>query len=236
VSGLELITWQAPGPYRVTFSTRAGGVSKGRFASLNLGLLTDDVPRRVEANRKRLCTAAGVDPDTLSWPRQVHGAAVVEAGGRGAEADAIWSDRPEQPMAIVTADCLPVAIVRLPGRPPALALVHAGWRGVLAGVLAAAADSLGGSPLAAVIGPGIGHCCYEVGRDVSDPLAEALGPGLVRGGRLDLAGAAERALRAAGVVRVDRLDACTSCDPARFFSHRRDEGRTGRQGAIGLVA
>ncbi len=136
-------------------------------------------------------------------------------------------------MIVVTADCAPVALVRLAGS-PAVALVHVGWRGLLAGVVQAAVSALGGE-VAASIGPAIGPCCYDVRDDVADPVRAAFGSELVREGRLDLPGAIDRALRQAGCVRVDRLDECTACHPDRYFSHRRDRGITGRQGAIALV-
>jgi purine-nucleoside/S-methyl-5'-thioadenosine phosphorylase / adenosine deaminase len=236
VSELELIRWDAAGPYEVVFSTRTGGVSEGPYASLNLGLLTDDLRERVEENRGRLYAASGAHPERVSWPRQVHGGRVIRADGRGEPADAIWTDERGVAMTVLSADCLPIALARLVGDRPGLALVHVGWRGLLAGVIPAAVTALGGRAVAAAIGPGIGPCCYEVGEDVAGPMRTAFGLGLVREGRLDLPGAVERALRSAGVVRVDRLDECTACHPDRFFSHRRDGGVTGRQGAIGYVA
>jgi hypothetical protein len=87
-----------------------------------------------------------------------------------------------------------------------------------------------------VVGPGIGPCCYEVGEEVAAPFRRAFGMGLYRDGKLDLWSAAERALRASGVARVDRVDLCTACNPDQFFSHRRDDGLTGRQGVIGVIA
>jgi polyphenol oxidase len=234
VSAVEVTRWDAPGPYEVVFSTRTGGVSEGAYASLNLGLLSGDERELVQENRRRLYEAAGAHPERVSWPRQVHGAAVVHGGGRGAEADAIWTDMPREPVMVVTADCLPVALVRLGGR-PAVALAHVGWRGLLAGVMEATVAALGSRHAAAVVGPGIGPCCYEVDEDVSGPVRAAFGPGFSTDGRLDLPGAVQQALRNAGCVRVDRLDECTSCHPKRYFSHRRDEGLTGRQGAIAYV-
>jgi YfiH family protein len=226
---VNLVRWDAPGPYAVWFSDRRGGVSEGPYASLNVGFLTDDEPERVAENRRRLYDAAGADPERVSWPRQVHGAAVVRANGRGEPADAIWTDDPGRALVVVTADCLPVALARLDG-PPALALVHVGWRGLVAGVVPAAVAALGGRA-AAAIGPGIGPCCYEVGEDVS----AQFDPRLARHGRLDLPGAVETALRAAGVEYADTLHECTACHPERYFSHRRDSGVTGRQSAIGYV-
>jgi YfiH family protein len=211
----------------VVFSTRRGGVSEGPYVSLNIGLLTGDERPRVVENRHRLAAAAGADPERLSWPRQVHGAAVVRANGRGAEADAIWTDEHGVGLVVVTADCLPIALVRTEGT-PTIALVHAGWRGLADGVVENAVDALDG-PVAAVVGPGIGACCYEVGPEVAVRFGE-------RGPTLDLRAVAERALQRAGVDEVAQVDLCTSCDAERFFSHRRDRGLTGRQGALAYIA
>jgi len=210
---------------------------------LNLGLLTEDDPARVVENRRRLCEAVRADPDgaTMAWQR--HGATVTRAQPRGVvtpgtvyeHCDGLWSDEPGRAMLLLTADCLPIAIARRTGR-PAVSILHAGWRGLLNGVVAAGVRSLGDEEVAAAIGPGIGPCCYEVGEEVAAPFREAFGEDVVRDGRLDLWTSAERALRAAGCVDVDRLDTCTSCEPDRFFSHRRDRGRTGRQGVIAYVA
>jgi len=210
---------------------------------LNLGLRTEDDPARVVENRRRLCEAVRADPDgaTMAWQR--HGATVTRAQPRGVvtpgtvyeHCDGLWSDEPGRAMLLLTADCLPIAIARRTGR-PAVSILHAGWRGLLNGVVAAGVRSLGDEEVAAAIGPGIGPCCYEVGEEVAAPFREAFGEDVVRDGRLDLWTSAERALRAAGCVDVDRLDLCTSCEPDRFFSHRRDRGRTGRQGVIAYVA
>ena len=139
-------------------------------------------------------------------------------------------------MLLLTADCLPIAIVRTDRRTPAVSILHAGWRGLLAGIVGAGVRALGGGGLAAAIGPAIGPCCYEVGDEVATPFREAFGDDVVRDGKLDLWTSAERALRAAGCEHVERFDVCTSCNGDRFFSHRRDHGRTGRQGVIAYVA
>lgn len=238
----ELLVWDAPGPYRVAFSTRRGGVSEGPFASLNIGLLTDDEPDRVVENRRRLAAAAGADPERATMAWQQHGAAVERAQPRGVlragtelpRCDGLVAEEPGLAMLLVTADCLPIAICRAEGA-PGLAVLHAGWRGLLAGIAAAGCCALGEGPLAAAIGPGIGPCCYRVGADVAARFRKAFGDDVVRDGRLDLWTAAERALRAAGCASVERLDRCTACEPHTFFSHRRDEGRTGRQGIIAYV-
>ena len=134
----------------------------------------------------------------------------------------------------MTADCLPIALARTGGE-PAVAVLHAGWRGLLAGIVAVGTDTLGG-PLQAAIGPAIGPCCYEVGDEVSAPFADTFGADVVDGRTLDLWTAAERALNAAGVDDVLRTDLCTFCNPERFFSHRRTGKPRGVQGVIARVA
>ena len=239
---VELIDWDAPGPYRVEFSTRCGGVSDGDFRSLNLGLWTEDEPDHVIENRRRLAEAVDADASRATMAWQCHGARVTRAQPVGfvtpgrvwERCDGLWTDEPGQPMMLLTADCLPVAICRADGV-PALALLHAGWRGLLAGIVGEGCSVLGQAPLAAAIGPGIGPCCYEVGAEVAEPYSRAFGADVLADGRLDLWTACERALRAAGCDDVHRVDRCTSCESETFFSHRRDSGRTGRQGVIGHV-
>jgi len=243
MADLDLIEWAAPGPYRVAFSTRNGGVSEGPFTSLNLGILTEDDHAAVVRNRRLLCDAVGADPDgaTMAWQR--HGANVRRADARGIvmpgtvydHCDGLWSDEPGRAMLLLTADCMPIALARADGERPAVAILHAGWRGLLAGIVSAGVRAVGPRRLAAAIGPSIGPCCYEVGEEVAAPFQEAFGADVVRDGKLDLWTSAERALRAAGVEQVERVDLCTSCHADRFFSHRRDHGRTGRQGVIAYV-
>jgi YfiH family protein len=233
---VPLIRWNAPGPYEVAFSTRQGGVSGGRFESLNLGMLTHDEATRVAENRRRLCATLGADPEQLVMNMQVHAATVnrAEAGERGRDGDGLWTDEPGLPLLKLTADCLPIALGRVDGS-PALALLHAGRRGLLEGIVEAGVAALGGR-VAAVIGPGIGPCCYEVGADIAAGYRARFGDEALRGRNLDLWAVGERVLRDAGVESVERLDLCTACDSARFFSHRRDGPVTGRQGVIGYVA
>ena len=233
-----MIRWEnAPGPYEVVFSTREGGVSEGPFASLNLGRATADEPERVDENRRRLCAKVGADPDALTMNYQHHSADVLKArpGARGDRADGLWTDERALPLLALAADCLPIALARANGRGPALAVLHAGWRGLLGGIASSGVAAVGGGLVSAMIGPGIGPCCYDVGEEVAARFRRAFGLGLVQGGKLDLWSAAERALRAAGCVRVDRVDVCTACNPDRFFSHRRDEGLTGRQGVLAYI-
>ena len=225
--------WDVPG-YDVVFSTRVGGVSEGPFSSLNLGKLTLDSQEHVDENRRRLCAEVGADPAKLTLNRQQHSAVVNRAreGSRGEPGDGLWTDEPGVPMLKLTADCVPIALAREDR--PALAVLHAGWRGLLEGIVEAGTSVLGGS-LRAAVGPAIGPCCYEVGPEVSEPFRLGFGSDIVENRMLDLWTAAERALRKAGVRKVDRFDLCTSCNPELFFSHRRDDGVTGRQGVIGVV-
>jgi hypothetical protein len=224
-----MITWDRPG-YVVAFTTRVGGVSEGVYESLNLTAKTGDDPARVEENRRRVCAAVGLPYDRLSFNRQVHETTVHRAGGRGEPGDGLWSDEAGEAMLAFGADCLPIAIART-DETRRLALVHAGWRGLSAGVVAAGVAVLGGET-AAVVGPAIGPCCYEVGDEVSS----RFDPDLTVDRHLDLWSAAERALHRAGVASVERVDLCTCCNPDLFFSHRRNGEERGVQGLIGAVA
>jgi polyphenol oxidase len=231
-----MIPWDAVPGYVVAFTTRRGGVSSGPFESLNLGLLTDDEPANIEENRRRVCAAVGADPENVAMNRQVHGATVnrAAAGHRGTPGDGLVTDEAELPLLKLTADCLPIALVRTNGA-PGLALLHAGRLGLLEGIVEAGAMALGGTARA-VIGPGIGPCCYEVGDEISKPYRARYGADVIRGRNLDLWTAAERALHEAGVTSVERMDLCTACNERDFFSHRRDGGVTGRQGVIAYIA
>ncbi len=225
-----LIPWERRGVV-VAFTTRAGGVSEGPYSSLNLGARGDD-PARIDENRRRVCSALGLDADRLAVNRQRHTPTVhrAHAGARGEPGDGLWTDEPGLPMVALAADCVPIAVARDGGR-PALAVLHAGWRGLAEGVVAAGVAALGDGPKAAVVGPAVGPCCYEVGPEV----ASRFDNDLSRGRILDLWAAAERALRRAGVADVDRIDLCTRCRGDLFFSHRRDGALHGTQGVVGAV-
>jgi purine-nucleoside/S-methyl-5'-thioadenosine phosphorylase / adenosine deaminase len=242
-----LLDWSAaPEGVLVSFTCRHGGVSSGAFASLNLGALTADDASNVAENRRRAVAGAGGDGETATMAWQVHGTDVREVGERpstgrflqpGAEpfpkSDGLVTSLRGRAMTLLTADCLPVAIAAADGS--RLAVLHAGWRGIEAGVIEAGVEAVGGEVVAAV-GPGAGPCCYEVGEDVAGPLRERFGAGAVRDGRADLWLCAERALRARGVEQVAVAGECTICTEDRYFSHRRDRGVTGRQGVVGLLA
>jgi YfiH family protein len=229
-----VIRWEAEG-CQVAFTTRIGGVSEGPYASLNLGRKSGDDPERADENRRIACDAIGADVEKLALNFQVHSARVLRAAPalRGEHADGLWTDEPGLPILAMSADCLPIVLARI-GK-PGVAVLHAGWRGLLAGIAAAGTAALGGDGLVAAVGPAIGPCCYEVGEEVAAPFRERFGDDVVQESRLDLWTSAERALRAAGVERVDRFDRCTACEPESFFSHRRDAGITGRQGVIAYV-
>jgi YfiH family protein len=232
-----VIRWEAEG-YEVAFTTRVGGVSEGPYASLNLGRKSGDDVERVDENRRIACATIGADLEKLALNYQVHSARVLRAepATRGEHADGLWTDETGQPILAMSADCLPIVLARTGEDGPAVAVLHAGWKGLLAGIVQAGAHALGGGALKAAIGPAIGPCCYEVGEEVAAPYRERFGDDVVRGRHLDLWTSAERALRAAGIEQVDRFDRCTACEPETFFSHRRDAGRTGRQGVIAYVA
>jgi hypothetical protein len=227
-----VIFWDQPG-YVVAFTTRIGGVSDGVYESLNLTRGTGDDADKVEENRRLACESLGLPPERLAFNRQVHSPTVHRAhpGARGEPGDGLWTDEPQLPILAMSADCLPIAVVRTEG-PRAIAVLHAGWRGLAEDVIANGVGRLGDGAKAAVVGPAIGPCCYEVGPEVS----ELFDDDLTVERKLDLWAAAERALRAAGVEHVERVDLCTRDHPQLFFSHRRDGRARGVQGVIGAVA
>ena len=203
------------------FTTRRGGVSEGPFASLNLGLKTDDDLDAVGENRARVERLTG---GRIAPIRQVHGTEVVVADPDAVEeADGqVTAERGVAAMAL-TADCLPIALVA----PEGVAMLHAGWRGLADGVIAAGVEALrglGAGEVAAAIGPGAGPCCYEVGEEVHAAFGTS-------GRTLDLKALARERLEAAGVGVVHDCGLCTIHDE-RFFSHRRDRGVTGRQAGV----
>jgi YfiH family protein len=244
---MPLLDWAAaPAGVRVSFTCRHGGVSSGQFASLNLGALTADDAANVAENRLRAVAGAGGDGATATMAWQVHGRDIREvtdtpATGRflqpGAEpfpkSDGLVTSSRGRALTLLTADCLPIAIAAADGS--RLALLHAGWRGIEAGVIEAGVAAVGTEAMAA-IGPGAGPCCYEVGEDVAGPLTRRFGQDVVRDGRADLWLCAERALRSSGIGQVAVAGECTICTEDRYFSHRRDHGVTGRQGVVGLLA
>jgi YfiH family protein len=226
------IAVELPGA-RAVFTTRRGGHSSGPYASLNFGRLTDDRAEDVRRNHATLESELGV---SLSYIRQVHGTDVVRitapSDGAPQEADAQATASAGVAPMVMTADCLPIAVAG----GGALAVIHAGWRGLDGGVIAEAVGAvreLGSEgQLAAAIGPGAGACCYEVGEEIHRRFASCGEPAR-RGRNLDLKAVARDQLRAAGVSAVHDVGLCTICsDRTLFFSHRRDRGITGRQAGV----
>lgn len=226
------------GGAEAAFTTRLGGVSDPPFDELNVGVLTGDEPEAVRENRMRIARALGRDPAGVLLAHQVHGAALQRHDARPSpnpfcagemrspdEADGQLTSHPGLTPMVQVADCLPVAMAG----PQGVAMVHCGWRGLAAGIVAQAAERVEAS--AAAIGPGIGACCYEVGDEVLASFA-GLGEGISEGRMLDLAEVTRRLLAAAGVESVESAGLCTSCRPQLFFSHRRDGERAGRQAGL----
>jgi YfiH family protein len=215
---------------RALFTTRRGGVSTGPYAACNLGNLTGDDDRAVRENRARLGDVHGV---RFAWGLQVHGArvstrAAPSGGEEPLEADGQATAARGLAPLVYGADCLLVVIAA----PGAVAAVHAGWRGLHAGVIGAgiaAVRALGGTgPVEAAIGPGAGPCCYEVG----DEVGARFDPAFRRARNLDLKAIAAAQLCAGGARAVHDVGLCTiGAGPGLFFSHRRDRGPTGRQAA-----
>jgi YfiH family protein len=214
---------------RALFTTRRGGVSSGPFASLNLGLKTDDESANVVENRARVAAATGHSWDDFLYGWQVHGATVRRATERRPQPtpkeDGQVTELAGHPALVFVADCTPVLLVG----DGAVAALHCGWRGTAAGIVEEGVAAVPG-PVTALIGPGARGCCYEVGEEVH---AEFGAYDARRGERnLDLPAVLRAKLAAAGVSEVHDVGLCTMCWFGLFFSHRRDGGVTGRQAGI----
>lgn len=182
-------------------------------------------------SRRRLLAEAGGAGLELSWCRQVHSARVLTARpGEAGEGDALFTRRTGLALSVAVADCVPVVVAG----PDRLAVVHAGWRGIAAGIVRRALDALGGDDgLEAWVGPAIGPCCYEVGDEVAARVAAASGPESVCPGlrdrpHLDLHRAVELQLLESGLAGVRRDDRCTRCHASLLWSYRRDGDGAGR--------
>ena len=219
---------------RAVFSTRRGGCSEGPYDSLNVGFATDDAPGAQERNRATLHAQADAPPG--AWMHQTHSSTVTilddfaQATERP-EGDGRATRLPGVTLGALGADCLTVAVAG----GGAVAMIHAGWRGLAGGVLERGVAVMReltdpGAALVAAVGPGAGPCCYEVGPEVHAAFAEL--PGARRGENLDLVAIARMRLAAAGVQQVHAVGLCTICEPRLFFSHRRDRGVTGRQAGL----
>lgn len=242
---LEFLTaeWPVPARVRACTTLRSGGVSAGAYATLNLADHVGDRADHVAENRRRLRAALDLPAEPL-WLAQVHGTAVARPGdGRaGAPADAAVASAPGDVCAVLTADCLPVVLADRDAT--RVAVAHAGWRGLAAGVLETTLEALGRPPsrLVAWLGPAIAQPAFEVGEEVRaaflarSPEHAAAFAGNARGRfQADLYALARITLARAGVTSVHGGGWCTAGDPARFFSYRRD-GTTGRMATLAWLA
>jgi YfiH family protein len=224
---------------KVAFSDRRGGVSEGPYDSLNLGILTDDDNGNVAENRRRLAAGIGSDPERVAMGWQVHGPEILEWDGppRNGGFAHVGADLPKVdghtttakgvPLMVLVADCLPVALAT----PARAVMLHCGWRGLAAGIIERGIELFeGDTKPRAVLGPSIGPCCYEVGDEVLAEFSDL--EGVANGRMLSLNMVAQQKLMAGGVTKIDSFPLCTRCRPDLFFSHRRDNGVTGRQAGL----
>ncbi len=247
----HLIAPGAPVGVAHGFSTRRGGVSTGVFSSNNMHDKKGDPPRNVLENRKRFLESMGFDPARLYTVEQEHTVKLVDVDDLtpeetlGIEADGLLSGEPGIALGVTTADCLPVLLAARNHR--AVAALHAGWRGLVAGIVArgvaALCEKAGCVPadVWGAVGPGIGLCCFEIGDEVVEAFlaagfpASGFGAGPSGRSHGDLQALAAWALADAGVGSVTTVPGCTHCEPGRFFSYRRDGWPTGLQlSVIGL--
>jgi YfiH family protein len=241
VSSVEFILpdWPAPPGVKALSTLRGGGVSQGVYAGLNLGAHVGDDEQAVAANRALLLQSPGPAGEPL-WLEQVHGARAISAMEwmPGVEADACVAMDYHRVCAVLTADCLPVLFCDEAGK--SVAAAHAGWRGLLSGVLENALFLMNAPParVLAWLGPAIGQHAFEVGEEVraafvaQDAGAKDFFIANARGRwQADLAGLARHRLRGLGLERIFGGDFCTVSDPARFFSYRRD-GQCGRMASL----
>lgn len=222
------------GGARLCFSTRQGGCSESPFDRLNLGRSTGDDPDAVSENRRRLLAGLGLDPEVLATAGQVHGRTVRTVGspGHASECDGLVTTSIGLAVAVSAADCIPILYTA----PGAVGAAHSGWRGVVGGIPEATVDALiaatGCAPdrITAHLGPCIRVCCFCVGPDVAEQFPSSFVHTVNDSLHVDLAAAARARLLDRGLSpgAVYDVGACTSCEPAWYYSHRRDQGRTGR--------
>jgi YfiH family protein len=231
--------WPAPACVQAVTTTRQGGVSRGAFSSMNPADHVGDVPEAVAANRARLQQVLAL-PARPAWLQQVHGIKVVDAAAvTGAPpADAAFACRPGVVCTVLTADCLPLLLCDKAGE--CVAAVHAGWRGLAAGVIEQAVHALSrpGDALLAWLGPAISPAAYRVGDEVRDTFmahdrraAAAFPPATEGGWHADLYQLARQRLGDCGVTHVYGGEHCSYREAGRFFSYRRD-GACGRMASL----
>jgi YfiH family protein len=230
------------------FTTRVGGVSHGRYATLNVGERWGDEPEAVAENLRRIAAAAPFDLDRLVRVRQVHGDVVLAAEevDASSEADGLWCGRmrPDatRVVAVLTADCVPILLCDRDAS--VVAAVHSGWKGTVANIAARAVETLvatGISPtrLLAAIGPCIEVAAFEVGEEVAARFdARFVDRGLGPKPHVDLVACVRAQLEDAGIPgnQIERVGACTHANPDLYFSYRRDGAGIGQQlSLIGLA-
>ena len=229
--------WPAPARVKTLITTRNGGVSAGAYASFNLGWSSGDDKTAVDANRRKLRACLPQEP---KWLRQMHGAHAVIADGRTdiPEADAAIARKAGTVCAVMIADCMPILLCDRAGS--VVAVAHAGWRGLSAGIIETTVLKMDVSPgeLLAYLGPAIGPAAFEVGSDVRDAFtaadpaaADAFQPHRMDKWLADLFQLARLGLARSGVRQIFGGDFCTYSDAARFYSYRRDQ-ETGRMAAL----
>lgn len=253
VGALEYLTAPCLAPVAHGFSTRFGGVSGGYLASLNLGMHRGDAPENVEENYARLGAAIGFSPADTVFTRQVHGDRVERVGrqqrGRGLRfpvqepCDGLITNEPGVALTVFSADCTPILLYDPVKR--AIGAVHAGWRGTAAQIAKRAVEGMcrefGCCPadIRAAIGPCISMCCFETDGDVPQAMLASFGEAAQEHIRpvgekyyVNLKGLNALALRQAGVRTLDIAQACTACQPQRFWSHRRVGNERGSLAAV----
>jgi copper oxidase (laccase) domain-containing protein len=252
--GVQVIAARLPGPFRAVFTTRRGGVSIGKYHSLNLDQRSNDEVALVAENRSRLASAltklsgamtvAGAPTYELVSPAQAHGVRVVGAAEYVADHDqrrqAGLGPSPCDGLTLhplldrglaallLFADCVPVVMVG----DVDMAVVHGGWRGILGGIVQQAACVMTGPPALAFIGPSLGPCCFNVGAEVAEAFVARFGSHTVVDGKVDLWAATSTALRELGIrsEQIVNPRLCTACNRDLFYSYRTEGPITGRHG------
>jgi hypothetical protein len=242
--------------FNLVFTTRKGGISRGKYKSLNLSYKVGDEPERVEENWRRVARSLNLDYRSFTFPQQVHGKKIALAGARDlgkgtllnkekiSGVDGLFTEEFNLPICVLTADCLPIVITD--SEESFAGVIHAGWRGLKSGIIFNAVDfakkNFGVDPkfLKAWIGPSIGACCYEIGENIiSSFLDYPFALKKVEGKHfLDLKFLGRWQLLESGLKESEVwvFPNCTFCEKDLFYSYRRDRGKTGRQAAIAWLS
>jgi len=247
--------FEKSGMAKTCFSTRMGGVSSGEYSQLNLGYKTGDHKEKVNENIDILCREAGFKKEDLVFSDQVHGNkyAILRQEDRGKGVtkasdivgiDALITNEKNVALSIFTADCVPVFL--LDAQKGAIGLCHAGWRGIINEIvpltIEAMSKNFGSSPrgMLGALGPSIGPCCFNVGREVAEKFENAFSgaDGIViereENLRVNLWEALKAQLMSSGLLEENIIISglCTCCHSEKFYSYRRDGAKTGRMVSI----